>query len=265
MTTIGALALAVLETAGARDKAAASLAAAATWRVGGVTALFDRPAPDRPARPEHPALCPAGQMPKRGRGGSERGRIALLHALAHIELNAIDLAWDVALRFGAGLPCVFVDDWIGVGEDEATHFLLLDDRLRALGSHYGALPAHDGLWESARSTADDLAARLAVVPQVLEARGLDVSPATAARLRTAGDMDSAAIVERIYHDEIGHVAIGNRWFRWACVRDGRDPATTFQLLVRQRFGGAVKPPFNDSARLQAGLTPDFYMPLAERP
>ena len=155
-------------------------------------------------------------MPKRGKGGSERGRIAMLHALAHIEFAAIDLAFDLAGRFGAGFPPAFVDDWFDVGADEAMHFALLDRRLRALGSHYGALPAHDGLWEAAEATAHDALARLAVVPMVLEARGLDVTPATIARFEAAGDARSAAILGRIYRDEIRHVAAGTLWFRIGC-------------------------------------------------
>ena len=155
-------------------------------------------------------------MPKRGKGGSERGRVAMLHALAHIEFAAIDLAFDLAGRFGADFPPAFTSDWLGVGADEAMHFALLDRRLRALGSYYGAMPAHDGLWEAAEATAGDVMARLAVVPMVLEARGLDVTPATIERFSAAGDERSAAILARIYRDEIRHVAAGCRWFKTAC-------------------------------------------------
>jgi uncharacterized ferritin-like protein (DUF455 family) len=201
-------------------------------------------------------------MPKRGRGGSERGRIAMLHALAHIEFGAIDLTFDMAGRFGAGFPRAFVDDWIGVGADEAMHFSLLDRRLRALGSGYGALPAHDGLWEAAEATAHDVLARLAVVPMALEARGLDVTPATVARFEAAGDRRSAAILRRIYSDEIRHVAVGTRWFKLAC--ESREIAIVphWQWLVRTHFAGVIKPPFNDSARDQAGLSRDFYEGVA---
>ena len=162
------------------------------------------------------ALLPPSHMPKRGKGGSERGRVAMLHALAHIEFAAIDLAFDLAGRFGGAFPPAFASDWLGVGADEAMHFALLDRRLRALGSCYGAMPAHDGLWEAAEATAGDVLARLAVVPMVLEARGLDVTPATVERFRAAGDARSAAILERIYRDEIRHVAAGCRWFKSAC-------------------------------------------------
>jgi uncharacterized ferritin-like protein (DUF455 family) len=190
-------------------------------------------------------------MPKRGRGGSERGRIAMLHALAHIEFSAIDLAFDLAGRFGAGFPSGFVDDWFGVGADEAMHFALLDRRLRSLGSAYGELPAHDGLWAAAAATAGDPLARLAVVPMVLEARGLDVTPAAVARFEAAGDTRSAAILGRIYRDEIRHVGAGSKWFRRGCESRRIEPVATWKRLVGAHFGGALKPPFNDSARDEA--------------
>lgn len=265
MISIALAARTVLLTADARAKAAASRAMAAAWGAGAIELRFDAAMPDVPARPARPALLPPNQMPKRGRAGSARSRFALLHALAHIELNAIDLAWDLAGRFGDGLPQDFVDDWVRVGDDEARHFLMLGDRLRELGGAYGDLPAHDGLWQAAMATAHDLSARLAVVPQVLEARGLDVTPATVTRLRAAGDDKSAEILEIIYRDEIEHVAAGNRWFRWACDSNGSSPAEAFQRLVSTYFRGDLKPPFNDLARSEAGLTPDFYHPIAMRP
>ncbi|MEA3065736.1 MAG: hypothetical protein QOJ27_2188, partial [Sphingomonadales bacterium] len=215
-----------------------------------------------PARPARPELLPPSHMPRRGRGGSERGRIAMLHALAHIEFAAIDLAFDLAGRFGAGFPSAFIDDWFAVGADEAMHFALLDRRLKALGSAYGDLPAHDGLWEAAAATADDALARLAVVPMVLEARGLDVTPAAVARFEAAGDRRSAAILERIYRDEIRHVGSGSKWFRWACESQGIEPVSTWKRLVGSHFRGVLKPPFNDSARDQAGLSRDYYAALA---
>jgi uncharacterized ferritin-like protein (DUF455 family) len=168
----------------------------------------------------------------------------------------------MAGRFGAEHPPEFVSDWLSVGADEAIHFALLDRRLRALGSCYGALPAHDGLWEAAEETAGDVLARLALVPMVLEARGLDVTPATVERFEAAGDMRSAAILGRIYRDEIRHVAIGTKWFKSGC--ESRDFAIVahWQRLVRTHFRGAVKPPFNASARDQAGLSRDFYEGVA---
>ncbi|HKR25163.1 MAG TPA: ferritin-like domain-containing protein [Allosphingosinicella sp.] len=223
---------------------------------------FDVAMPERPERPGRPELLPPARMPKRGKAGSERSRIAMLHALAHIEYGAIDLAFDMAGRFGAGFPRGFVDDWIGVGADEAMHFALLDRRLAALGAGYGALPAHDGLWEAARATAGDALARLAVVPMVLEARGLDVTPATVAAFERGGDARSAAILGRIYRDEIRHVAAGTKWFRFGCERDGFAAVPHWQALLRRYFRGSLKPPFNDSARDQAGLSREFYLGVA---
>lgn len=249
---------AVLLTPEPRAKVITARKLARDWRLGRIAHVFDAPMPDRPARPSHPELMPPNRMPKRGRGGSVAGRIALLHALAHIEYGAIDLAIDMAARFGAGFPRAFVDDWLKVAADEALHFALLDRRLRALGSHYGALPAHDGLWEAAEETAHDPLARLAVVPLVLEARGLDVTPQTVARLRSAGDETSARILLRIYSDEVSHVAIGTKWFVDACNHARFDPATHWRALVARHFRGALKPPFNDSARAAAGLPRDFY-------
>lgn len=210
--------------------------------------------PERPARPAQPELLPPNRMPKRGRGGSDRARAALWHALAHIEFTAIDLALDMAGRFGAQMGREFVSDFLAVAADEAMHFALLDRHLRAMGSGYGALPAHDGLWQAAASTAHDVAARLAVVPMVLEARGLDVTPATLARVRGQGDERGARILERNLDDEIRHVAIGVKHFD-ACARErGEAPESLWILLVRRHFRGGLKPPFNDSARSTAGLS-----------
>ncbi|MES2338091.1 MAG: ferritin-like domain-containing protein [Pseudomonadota bacterium] len=235
-------------------------AAARDWRLGRLDCTFDTPMPDRPARPARPELLAPGQMPRRGT--SARGRTALIHALAHIEYSAIDLAFDMAGRFGARFPRAFVDDWMAVGADEAMHFALLDRRLRSLGSHYGAMPAHDGLWEAAAETAHDPLARLAVVPMVLEARGLDVTPATQARFAAAGDGATARILSRILTDEVRHVAAGTRWFGYACADGEFAPAETWQALVSRYFHGNLKPPFNDSARDRAGLTREFYGPIA---
>lgn len=257
METIAQGCRAVLLAAEPRAKVKAARAVARAWRRGALAHDFDVAMPDAPARPERPELLPPNRMPKRGKAGSDRSRIALLHALAHIEYNAIDLAFDLAGRFGAGAPRAFVDDWIGVGADEAMHFVLLDRRLRALGSAYGALPAHGGLWEAAAGTIADLAARLAVVPMVLEARGLDVTPATIASLERAGDLRSAAILGRIYRDEIRHVAAGVRWFRKVCESRDLSPVSAWAELVRRHFRGQVKPPFNDSARSAAGLSREW--------
>ena len=253
---------AVLGAAEPLDKVKAARAAARAWRRGELTHVFDAPMPDRPAGPDRPELLAPNAMPKRGRGGSERGRIAMLHALAHIEFAAIDLAFDLVGRFGAQFPPAFADDWIAVGADEAMHFALLDRRLKALGSSYGALPAHAGLWEAAAATAHDALARLAVVPMVLEARGLDVTPAAIDRFAAAGDTASAAILRRIYADEIRHVAAGTKWFETACEWRRIGPVSEWQRLVGLHFRGSVKPPFNASARDEAGLSRDYYGALA---
>jgi uncharacterized ferritin-like protein (DUF455 family) len=206
-------------------------------------------------------------MPRR-RLGSELGRIALLHSLAHIELNAIDLAFDMIARFAdqhrqlLGDPSEFVRDWLLVAEEECNHFNLLSDRLEKLGSFYGALPAHDGLWQAAYDTKADWLGRIAVVPLVLEARGLDVSPPTIDKLTRSGDTASAQILNLIYEEEIGHVAVGVRWFKKVCKAQNLAPEETYHELVRRYFGGKLKPPFNESARKNAGFLPNFYLPLA---
>jgi uncharacterized ferritin-like protein (DUF455 family) len=253
----------ILLAAAPAEKVGRADALADAWRSG--TAAFIAPAnpPNRPARPDRPALLPPRDMPKRKAGGNVGKRIALLHALAHIELNAIDLAWDIIARFGtAETPCDFFADWVKVGSEEALHFALLEARLKELGSEYGALPAHDGLWQAAEETSHDLLARLAIVPLVLEARGLDVTPATIANFRQVGDEPSAAILDRIYVDEIGHVAIGMRWFEHFAKAAGLDPKSAWQKRVRRHFKGTLKPPFNDEARKDAGFDPDFYRPLS---
>jgi uncharacterized ferritin-like protein (DUF455 family) len=260
--TVAQAARAILLEADPKAKMRSARAAARAWRHGALGHEFDVAMPDSPARPERPPLLAPSQMPKRGRGGSERGRVAMLHALAHIEFSAIDLAFDLAGRFGADFPPDFIDDWFSVGADEAMHFALLDRRLRNLGSAYGDLPAHDGLWEAAAATAGDPLARLAVVPMVLEARGLDVTPAAVARFEAAGDTRSAAILGRIYRDEIRHVAAGSKWFRRGCESRRIEPVGTWKRLVGAHFRGALKPPFNDSARDEAGLSRDYYMALA---
>lgn len=222
---------------------------------------LDPALPDRPGRPEKPDLIPPKNMEKRSLH-SLKGRIALLHAIAHIELNAVDLALDIVARFAtAKVPNSFFDDWMQVAFEEAKHFRLVRQRLQQLGADYGDLPAHDGLWQAAHATRGDLTARLAVVPLILEARGLDVTPALQAKMRETGDTASAAVLDIIYNDEKGHVAVGAKWFRFLCAREKRDPAATFQDLVRSNFRGALKAPFNDVARAEAGLTPSFYRAL----
>lgn len=266
-TTLTSIGCDVLNEPDARKKAGKAHAAAALWRearAAGAPPAFgtERP-PDFPARPAEPELLDPRDMPRRRRGG-EKGRIALLHAIAHIELNAIDLHWDVAVRFAdVDLPMGFWDDWIAAADDEARHFGLLADRLEAMGSRYGALPAHAGMWRAAEDTTGDLLARLAVVPMVLEARGLDVTPDMIAAFEKAGDADSVAALKTIYRDEVAHVAYGSKWFNFLCGRENRDPKEAFHDLVSRYFKGPLKPPFNEEKRAEAGIPPDFYWPLAD--
>jgi uncharacterized ferritin-like protein (DUF455 family) len=264
VTSLGEAAGAVLRAASPPDKLDLTQRVAAAWRAGDLSLARAAPPPDRPARPALPLLKPPRDMPRRRNAGSDAGRIALLHALAHIELNALDLAWDLIARFGGDdPPRDFYDDWVDVAAEEGKHFALVSDRLAALGTAYGDLPAHDGLWEAAQTTSGDLMARLAVVPLVLEARGLDVTPEMIDRLERAGDPASANVLRIVYEDEIGHVAIGVRWFRWACVQRAVDPVGSYHMLVRRHYKGALKPPFNHAAREAAGLVPDFYEALAK--
>jgi len=262
VTSLAAAIRAALLTADPRAKAMATRAVARDWRLGRLDWVFDMAMPDEPGRPAAPELLPPNRMPKRGKGGSERGRIALWHALAHIEFIAIDLALDMAGRFGAEMGSDFVSDFLEVAADEAMHFALIERHLQRLGSHYGALPAHSGLWDAASETAHDVAARLAVVPMVLEARALDVTPATLERVRASGDEAGARILERILDDEIRHVRYGSTHFNAVCAALCESPEEHWKTLVARHFRGAVKPPFNDSARLSAGLPRSFYSALA---
>jgi uncharacterized ferritin-like protein (DUF455 family) len=261
--TLSELAIGVLRTADPAEKALAARDVASFWRETPTMAIGSATPPDRPARPERPPLRQPREVPRRRITSGVPGRVALLHALAHIELNAIDLAFDIVARFvHEDLPRDFFDDWIAVGDDEARHFVMLTERLAALGAAYGDMNAHDGLWQAAAETADDLLARLAVVPLVLEARGLDVTPAMTGKLRKAGDDRSADILQVIHDEEITHVAAGARWFRHMCEKRGLGAAETYTAVVRQRFKGSLKPPFNRASREAAGLPPEFYEPLA---
>lgn len=257
--TLAQAAVAVLSTAGPVAKAAAAREVAGAWRRGAIVEVGTATPPRRPARPDRPLLRPPREVPRRRITAANEGRIALLHALAHIELNAIDLAFDVVARFAhEAMPRQFHDDWVSVGEDEARHYLLLANRLGELGASYGDLVAHDGLWQAAEETADDLLARLAIVPMVLEARGLDVTPGMIRRLRAAGDDRSADILRIIHDEEIDHVAAGVRWFRFLCDRRGLETEASYRHLVSTRFKGILKPPFNRASRDRAGLPPAFY-------
>ncbi|WP_440959642.1 ferritin-like domain-containing protein [Oceanicaulis sp. LC35] len=253
------------------DKVRLAHAVAEDWNAGRLQAPERGAracAPDAPGRPPRPELRPPAQVPKRKLGNPE-GRFALMHAVAHIELNAIDLHFDMVARF-AGDPRIaddqrqaFVSDWISVGDDEARHFTLVRRRLQEMGGDYGDVPAHDGLWESASNTADDLAARLAIAPLVLEARGLDVTPMMIDKLQSVGDAASVAILKVIYDEEVGHVAAGARWFEHVCRDETQSAEHCFHRLVSTYFHGALKRPFNEPARTAAGLPGCFYEPLAD--
>ena len=209
-----------------------------------------RPA-DMPGRPVRPLLVAPRHLAQRGLDQPE-GRAALVHAVAHIELNAINLAWDAVQRFPA-MPEEFAHDWARVADDEARHFTLLLGRLLALGYDYGDFPAHDGLWSMARATAGDVLARMALVPRVLEARGLDVTPGMIDRLEGAGDAETAACLGIILREEVGHVALGSRWFRWLCEQRGLAPRETYFRLLAEHMGGRIRCPLNHPARLAAGF------------
>ncbi|HEY7871783.1 MAG TPA: ferritin-like domain-containing protein [Rudaea sp.] len=239
------------------DPAAKLVATAQAARdfAAGFLALDDDVPPQAiaaPGRPPRPRLVAPRALPRRGLGTPE-GRLALLHAVAHIEFNAINLAWDAVYRFH-GMPLEYYRDWIAVAADEARHFSLLQARMAELGSSYGDFDAHDGLWEMAVKTADSCLARMALVPRVLEARGLDVTPGMIARLREVGDAASAEILDIILREEVAHVAAGSRWFAYCCEREGRDPGATFAALIAEHARGAIKGPFNVDARLAAGFS-----------
>ncbi len=217
-----------------------------------------------PGRPDRPELIEPARVPHRSPFTLE-GRAALIHAICHIEFNAINLALDAVWRF-TGMPDDFYRDWLRVAYEEAQHFTLLHDHLQTLGHHYGDFPAHDGLWEMAEKTKDDIVARMALVPRTLEARGLDATPLIQARLRKVAAPDARGrcpapdalaacdLLDIILHDEIGHVAIGNHWYRWLCDREGLDPVAHYGVLVERHRAPRLRPPFNEAARRQAGFS-----------
>jgi uncharacterized ferritin-like protein (DUF455 family) len=251
-----------LLTGDKRGKVMATRALVRSWRKGVLATGFSAGMPDHPAWPKGLEVLSPGRMPKRGKGGSARNRIALWHSLAHIEFVAIDLALDIVGRFGARMGEDFVADFLAVAADEAMHFALIERHLASMGASYGDLPVHAGLWQAAEETAHDVGARLAVVPMVLEARGLDVTPATLERVRAQGDSRGAAILQRILDDEIRHVAAGARHFDIFCRRHAKEPQEHWKMLVNRHFRGVLKPPFNDSARQAAGLSRDLYGAIA---
>ncbi|HSM68472.1 MAG TPA: ferritin-like domain-containing protein [Xanthomonadales bacterium] len=249
--------------AGARDALALTnparkcAAAQALWqaaRDGTLAADVDTPAAaiGPPGRPPSPELVEPGAVPRR-RLGNPAGRAALVHAIAHIEFNAINLALDAVYRF-RDMPDAYYRDWLSVAADEARHYRMLEVRLGAMGHAYGDFPAHDGLWEMAERTAGSCLQRMALVPRVLEARGLDVTPGMMDRLEAAGDQETVRILAIILDEEVRHVKIGSRWFRYECERQGLDPDTTFQELLERHFSGQLRGPFNWPARRRAGFS-----------
>lgn len=251
------LALDLLATSDPQAKAAGTRRLHADWQAG-LIELDPQAAPHSPlplpGRPERPALT--AHLSQRSRSPfTPEGRAALLHAIAHIEFNAINLALDAVQRF-AGLPPEFYADWLQVAAEEALHFGLLREHLNTLGVYYGDFEAHDGLWQMCERTAHDFRARMALVPRTLEARGLDATPPLQKKLGQAGDQRAVEILTVILRDEIGHVAIGNRWYRWACVRDGVDPNTDFPALCARYHAPRPRKPLNLGARALAGFTPE---------
>ncbi len=250
-----AAALALLCETDPQPKALRTRALHAQWLAGELPVdtvpVLAEPA-QLPGRPVRPALVPPREVGRRAMTTVE-GRAALVHALAHIEFNAINLALDAVWRF-AGMPHAFYGDWLKVAAEEALHFTLLDDHLRTLGHGYGDFNAHNSLWEMAEKTAGDVTARMALVPRTLEARGLDATPAVRAKLAQVGDAGAAAILDIILRDEVGHVAIGNHWYRWLCERDGIDPVSTYAELALRHKAPSLRGPFNLDARRAAGFS-----------
>ena len=220
--------------------------------------------PGLPGRPPRPALVSHLAVARRSPYTHE-GRAALLHAVAHIEFNAINLALDAAWRF-ASLPAAYYFDWLSVANEEALHFGLLSAHLRtSLDCGYGDFDAHDGLWSMVERTRHDVVARMALVPRTLEARGLDATPPMQAKLARAGDARAVEILAIILHDEVGHVAIGNRWYRWLCERDGLDPIAHDATLVQLHQAARPRPPFNIAARRAAGFSDEEVAALSALP
>ncbi|KAI3721840.1 hypothetical protein L2E82_32859 [Cichorium intybus] len=273
--TLVEAALRVLNTADPVEKAKLGDQIANNWLQGAIANPYypsqsDFTVPDRPARLSNVKLVSPSLMPKLGKAGSLQSRQAIVHSLVHTESWAIDLSWDIIARFGKqeSMPREFFDDFVKVAQDEGRHFTLLAARLEELGSFYGALPAHDGLWDSAVATSKDLFARLAVEHCVHEARGLDVLPTTISRFRNGGDNQTADLLEKvIYPEEITHCAAGVKWFKYLCSRTCGDEESDevihkFHEIVRAYFRGPLKPPFNEAARKAAGFGPQWYEPLA---
>jgi uncharacterized ferritin-like protein (DUF455 family) len=231
------------------------------WQTGDLTLSEDNLlVPDEPGRPDKPILVAPHDLPRR-RNNANTGNASLLHAITHIEFNAINLGWDAIARF-SGLPRQFYDDWARVAFEESEHFTLLRDHLISLGYDYGDFPAHSGMWDMARKTHHDPLIRMALVPRVLEARGLDVTPKMMNKLRGSGDLRAVEILEIILKEEIGHVKIGTHWFNYLCKQRDVDPLVTFKDLLDNYFDGVLRGPFNIEARKLADFT-DAEMALLE--
>jgi uncharacterized ferritin-like protein (DUF455 family) len=255
---------ACLDAASPEAKLERTFETAQAFARGELAIPADAPAPEpirMPGRPAKPELVHPRDLPRRGFGSGE-GRAAFIHAVAHIEFNAIDLAWDAVYRF-RGMPDAYYADWVSVAGDEARHFAMLRKRLNDFDRDYGDFDAHNGLWEMAEKTAGDGLARMALVPRVLEARGLDVTPGMIVKLRALGDEATAAILETILREEVAHVAAGSRWYRWHCERAGVDPRLRFRELLREHASGVLHGPFNMEARLLAGFDEDELAALTE--
>jgi uncharacterized ferritin-like protein (DUF455 family) len=262
MTSLFAAAHACLRAAMPGDKVEQTFAMAAAFVRGELIRDDSAPQPESirmPGRPERPKLVHPRELPRRGFGSTE-GRAAFIHSIAHIEFNAIDLAWDAVYRF-RGMPQAYYADWVSVANDEARHFAMLRKRLNDLGYDYGDFDAHNGLWEMTEKTAHSGLERMALVPRVLEARGLDVTPGMIVKLRQLGDDATADILEVILREEIGHVAAGSRWYRWCCEREGVDPESTFRRLLVEYGRGVLYGPFNLEARSAAGFSQEELMAL----
>lgn len=251
-------ALAALRLTDPDEKVAATRALCAAARQHGCGGEMLRTPGDEagvPGRPERPRRVSATDVEKRSPFTPE-GRAALIHSICHIEFNAINLALDATWRFD-GMPQAYYDDWLRVADEEALHFTLLHEHLQTLGHVYGDFTGHDGLWAMCEKTRNDVVARMALVPRTLEARGLDATPLIQAKLRRVNTPDAlraAEILDLILRDEVGHVAIGNRWYRWLCEREGLDPLAHYRVLYRRHEAPRLRPPFNLEARARAGFT-----------
>lgn len=259
-------ALQALCAADPRAKAALATALFADARQLPLSPTAPEPPATLPGRPDLPRLVHPARVPRRSPAKPE-GLAALLHAIAHIEFNAINLALDAAWRF-EGMPEAFHHDWLRVAAEESFHFTLLADHLATLGHAYGDFEAHDGLWAMCEKTRDDVVARMALVPRTLEARGLDATPQIQQKLRQVGTpaaLRAVEILDVILRDEVGHVAIGNRWYRWLCEREGLDPVAHYPALVERYAAPRLHPPFNEEARRSAGFTAEELAWLAGFP